>query len=66
MDAFTNADMLSQTGGSQLMAQLNGIPSFNDGGLSATGGSGAQQANVGYIEEDIVYVNPRINKTEGG
>ena len=43
MDAFTNADMLSQTG------QANGIPSFTDGGLSAAGGAGALQANVGYV-----------------
>ena len=47
MDAFTNADMLSQTG------QLNGIPSFNEGGFSAAGGSGAQQANVGYIDRRL-------------
>lgn len=41
MDAFTNADQLSQTG------LQNGIPSFKDGGFNAAD-SGAQ-ANVGYF-----------------
>ena len=40
MDAFTNADQLSQTG------LQNGIPTFKDGGFSAADGA---QANVGYF-----------------
>jgi len=37
VDAFTNADQLSQTG------LPNGIPAFKDGGLSAANGA---EANV--------------------
>ena len=42
MDAFTNADQLSQTG------LPNGIPAFKDGGLSAANGA---EANVWHLNK---------------
>ena len=47
MDAFTNADQLSQTG------LQNGIPSFKDGGFSAA--DAGAQANVGYQYPNLTY-----------
>ena len=53
VDAYTNADQLSQTG------LQNGIPSFKDGGFSAV--DAGAQANVGYQYWDLLPHFIRLN-----